>query len=104
MAGYSPWDCKESDMTEHACTHTARARGMETDTSPNSEAQMLCSRTETRQLQHSSSGDTAGLGSSELAEPELSTSPQSRVLLPQRGMSPDPCVELLEDEYFSASH
>ena len=67
MAGYSPWDCKESDMTEHARTHTARARGMETDTSPNSEAQMLCSRTETKQLQHSSSEDTAGLGSSELA-------------------------------------
>ena len=20
--GYSPWGCKKSDMTEHACTHT----------------------------------------------------------------------------------
>ena len=67
MAGYSPRDGKESDMTEHAHTYTARAKGIETDTSPNSETQMLCSRTETRQLQHSSSEDIAGLGSSELA-------------------------------------
>ena len=22
LAGYSPWSCKESDMTEHAHTHT----------------------------------------------------------------------------------
>ena len=39
MAGYSPRDGKESDMTEHARTHTARAKGIETDTSPNSETQ-----------------------------------------------------------------
>ena len=22
LAGYSPWGCKESDMTEHVCTHS----------------------------------------------------------------------------------
>ena len=22
LAGYSPWSCKELNMTEHACTHT----------------------------------------------------------------------------------
>lgn len=40
-------------------THTASQGDGNWYLSPNSEAQMLCSRTETRQLQHSSSGDTA---------------------------------------------
>ena len=26
MAGYSPWGCKESDMTEHTHTHNRRMR------------------------------------------------------------------------------
>ena len=24
LVGYSPWNCEESDMTEHACTHMSQ--------------------------------------------------------------------------------